>query len=419
MNQTIFLLVGAGILALGITAGMMVMRRKLGSEVSRLESRLRDMQRHEDENRTLLTEAQAESQNLSSFLVMLPDLARQLNSHLDRRNIAQLLANALEHIFDPSRILIYFSRHEEKQLYLAYKKGVSETVPLGLKVGYNEGMTGWIAESRQVMDKDDFHGQSTGLRRGARIGGRVNEEQLGLDLLAPMSYEDECLGVICIGGSARKPSDQKRMIKLVSDLGSLALYNNLLYTSFQAMANSDALTKMYTKRYLLVRLGSEIHRAEKANQPLSVFMFDIDHFKKYNDAHGHLAGDDLLRMLSKTVRHELREDDVAARYGGEEFVVLLPGIRKSEALTIAEKIRRTIEMTRFPNAGTQPLGKVTISGGVSTLGEDAKTSSELLKAADDALYESKQRGRNLVLPHRIRYLSDEEEEEVREADPVA
>lgn len=413
MSGTLFLLAGAGILALGITAGMIVMRMKLTPEIDDLQRKLKDEARQREELGTAVQQTQAETQNLSSFLVMLPDVARRLNSHLEKRNIGPLLANALEHIFDPSRILIYFARREEKQLYLAFKKGVPEKVPLGLRVAYTDGMTGWVADSRQVMDKDDFHGQSTGARRGAMLGGQVVEDSLGIELLAPMSYENECLGVICIGGSAKRPSDQKRMIKLVADLGSLALYNNMLYTSFQAMANSDALTKMYTKRYLLIKLGEEIHKAENGNTPLSVFIFDIDHFKKYNDTHGHLSGDDLLRSLSKMVRREIREDDVAARYGGEEFVVLLPGTRKEEALAIAEKIRTTIESTNFPHAETQPLGRVTVSGGVSTLGEDAGTSSDLLRTADEALYQAKQKGRNRVEAYRIRYLSDEEEEEIR------
>ena len=417
MNGTLFLLAGAGILALGITAGMIVMRMKLTPEIDDLHRKLRELGRREEEFGATFQQAQEETKNLSSFLVMLPEVARRLNSHLDKRNIGPLLANALEHIFDPSRILIYFARQDEKLLYLSYKKGVPERVPLGMKVAFTDGMTGWVAESRQVMDKDDFHGQSTSARKGATLGSVVAEDTLGLDLLAPMSYEDECLGVICIGGSAKKPTDQKRMIKLVADLGSLAVYNNMLYTSFQAMANSDALTKMFTKRYLLIRLGEEIHKAEKASQPLSVFIFDIDHFKMYNDTNGHMAGDDLLRALSRTVRREIREDDIAARYGGEEFVILLPGTRKDEALAIAEKVRRTIEATNFHNAGTQPLGRMTISGGVSTLGEDAKTSSDLLRTADEALYEAKQKGRNRVVAYRIRYLSDEEEEEGEPARP--
>jgi diguanylate cyclase (GGDEF)-like protein len=412
MNGTIFLLAGAGILAIGVTAGMLVMRMKLTPEIDDLQRKVREQGRREDELSSTVQKTQAETQNLSSFLVMLPDVARRLNSHLEKRNIGPLLANALEHIFDPSRILIYFRKPEEKQLYLAFKKGVPDTVPLGLKVDYTDGMTGWVAENRQVMDKDEFHGQSTGARKGALLGGKIVEDSLGIDLFAPMSYENECQGVICLGGGSKRPSDQKRMIKLIADLGSLALYNNTLYTSFQAMANSDALTKMFTKRYLLINLGQEIHKAETGNTPLSVFMFDIDHFKKYNDSHGHLAGDDLLRVLSKAVRREIREDDVAARYGGEEFVVILPGTRKDEALAIAEKIRRTIEGTNFPNSESQPLGKVTISGGVSTYGEDAKTTSDLLRTADEALYLAKQKGRNMVLAYRIRYLSDEEEEEI-------
>src|SRR5262249_37705756 len=153
----------------------------------------------------------------------------------------------------------------------------------------------------------DFHNQ-TGSRRGGSQD-IVLDPSMSIELVAPMTTENDCLGVICVGGVSRRPSDHKRMIKMVADLGSLAVVNHDLYTSFQSMANSDQLTKLYTKRYLLVEMGKKINDAEKQNQPLSVFIFDIDHFKKYNDTHGHLAGDEVLRLVGQLVRKELREGD--------------------------------------------------------------------------------------------------------------
>ena len=170
MNGTLFLLAGAGILAVGVTLGMIVMRLKLTPEIQVLQKKIRVLGRQEEEWSATVLKTQEETKNLSSFLVLLPDLARRLNSHLEKRNIGPLLANTLEHIFDPSRILIYFGRKDEKQLYLAYTKGVPDSVPLGLKVAFTDGMTGWVADNLQVMDKDDFHGQSTGARRGALLG---------------------------------------------------------------------------------------------------------------------------------------------------------------------------------------------------------------------------------------------------------
>jgi len=407
MDSSLFLFSGVAILALGVGAGMLIMRLRMAPELRHVESKLREVTRREEQLTPTIGMLQAENKTLSSFLVMLPDVARRLNSHLEKRNIGPLLASVLQHLFEPSRILIFFTNRDEKKLYLAFKKGIGETAPLGLRMDFSEGMIGWVATHQVTMDRDDFHNQTEGVR-SASPSTRSLESTLSMDLLAPMIYENDCLGVICLGGPGRKPSDHKRMIKMVADLGSLALYNHMLYTWFQGMANSDALTKLYTKRFLMIRMGEEIHKAEQSNQPMSVFIFDLDHFKKYNDNNGHLAGDELLRTLGKLVLREIREDDIAARYGGEEFVVILPNTRKEQAMEMAEKIRRMIEETPFPHAASQPLGRVSISGGVAALGSDGKTTNELLKAADDALYQAKEQGRNRVVAYKFRYLSDEE-----------
>jgi diguanylate cyclase (GGDEF)-like protein len=408
MDGTLFLLSGVAILAVGVIAGVVLMRLRMAPEVADLSSRLREAARQQEDLRPAMERLQADNESLSSFLVMLPDVARRLNSHLEKRNIGPLLASVLDHVLDPSRILIFFTNREEKNLYLAFKKGVSETVPMGLRLSFNDGMIGWVAKHHVTMDREDFHDHTAGARRGG-LNDRPLEESVSIDLIAPMTYENECLGVICVGGTTRKTADHKRMVKMVADLGSLALYNYMLYTWFQGMANSDALTKMFTKRYLLIRLGEEIHKAEQRDEPLSILIFDIDHFKKYNDAHGHLVGDELLRRLSKLVLDEIREDDTAARYGGEEFVVVLPSTRKENAVAIAEKIRKLIEATAFPHAESQPLGRLTISGGVATLGPDGRSTNELLRAADQALYLAKEQGRNRIVAYKFRYLSDEDE----------
>jgi len=407
MDSPLVLLISLGILAIGVVVGMIFVRLKMGMEMASLKARADDVSRRADELSVTSQRLQAENKNLSSFLVMLPDVARRLNSHLEKRNIAPVLANVLEHIFEPSQILIFFMNREEKNLFLAFKKGVPDRVQLGMRVATTEGMIGWVASHQVTMDREDFHSQ-TGPRRGANHDLAM-DPSMSIQLIAPMSYENECLGVLCVGGISRVPSDHKRMIKMAADLGSLAVSNSSIYTSFQSMANSDQLTKLYTKRYLLQKMGESIHKAERDNQPLSVFIFDIDHFKNYNDTHGHLAGDEVLRHFGQLVRQEVRGEDTAARYGGEEFVVILPNTTKENGLAMAEKIRKVIETHPFPNRETQPLGKVTISGGVATLGHDGRSTTELLGAADQALYLSKERGRNRVTAYKIRYLSDEED----------
>src|SRR5262249_42930405 len=149
------------------------------------------------------------------------------------------------------------------------------------------------------------------------------------------------------------------------DLGSIALSNSNLYHQMEQLANSDGLTQLCSKRRFLARLAEAIVRADKAHEEFSIFIFDIDHFKHYNDTNGHPAGDEALKLTGKILREVVREDDVTARYGGEEFIVLLPNTPKDGAAVVAEKIRAAIQLHEFPNEKKQPLGDLTISGGVA------------------------------------------------------
>ena len=157
---------------------------------------------------------------------------------------------------------------------------------------------------------------------------------------------------------------------------------------------TDALTQASTKRFFLETLEREIVRAQRHARPLSLVMFDIDHFKKINDTHSHLAGDEVLRELGTTIRAQVRAEECFARYGGEEFVLVLPEAPKAGAVTVAEKFRAAVETHRFTFEGA--VIPVTISLGVAELGGEMKSPQQLIKAADDKLYESKRSGRNRV-----------------------
>ncbi len=157
---------------------------------------------------------------------------------------------------------------------------------------------------------------------------------------------------------------------------------------------TDALTQASTKRFFLETLEREIVRAQRHGRPLSLVMFDIDHFKKVNDTYSHLAGDDVLRELGATIRAQVRAEECFARYGGEEFALVLPEATRDGAVTVAEKFRAAVEAHRFHFEGV--VIPVTISLGVAELGAEMKSPQQLIKAADDKLYESKRSGRNRV-----------------------
>jgi diguanylate cyclase (GGDEF)-like protein len=244
-------------------------------------------------------------------------------------------------------------------------------------------------------------------------GGELDAEvhpRFKTELCAPMVSKDQTLGVISLGGLLRRPKNEKNMLKMVADLGSIAIQNTLLFGQIQAMANSDGLTGLSNKRHFVARLAEEIIKAEKEQKCLSVFIFDIDHFKTYNDTNGHLAGDEALKATGRLLNESIRQDDLAARYGGEEFIVLLPNTDKQGAVAAAEKIRKVIEAYQYSHQQSQPGGTLTISGGVATFPYDATNMQDLIRCADQGLYQGKHAGRNQIGVYEPKYLSDESSE---------
>ncbi|HEX6738094.1 MAG TPA: GGDEF domain-containing protein, partial [Vicinamibacteria bacterium] len=141
------------------------------------------------------------------------------------------------------------------------------------------------------------------------------------------------------------------------------------------------------------------------NTPLSLLIMDIDHFKNYNDTNGHLEGDQVLKTVGEILRRSIRQDDVAARYGGEEFVIIYNGASKEVALRLAEKLRHAVEAYPFRHGEKQPLGRVTLSGGVANFPDDARSARDLMRSADQALYEAKSSGRNRIVGAGKNYLT--------------
>lgn len=159
---------------------------------------------------------------------------------------------------------------------------------------------------------------------------------------------------------------------------------------------TDPLTGLYNRRYLRELLDSEINRSHRYDWPCSMTMIDLDHFKQYNDAHGHPAGDQVLQRVADVLRSEARDSDVVARYGGEEFATVMPNTDWEEARAAAERLRDAVEQESVDGEEVLPEG-LTVSVGVASYPEFAGSAEDLLQAADRALYQAKGRGRNRVV----------------------
>jgi diguanylate cyclase (GGDEF)-like protein len=191
-------------------------------------------------------------------------------------------------------------------------------------------------------------------------------------------------------------SDVRAREEVGSHPNALAIEYGLLYERARRIAITDQLTSLHNFGYFLERLKEERARAERYQRLLSLIIFDLDHFKAYNDAHGHPAGNQVLKTIANILNQNSREGDLVARYGGEEMVIVLPEATRREATEMAERIRRTVESTPFADMDTQPQGHITLSAGVATYPVDAADEEELIQRADETLYAAKRAGRNRV-----------------------
>ncbi|GAB6040257.1 GGDEF domain-containing protein [Endothiovibrio diazotrophicus] len=164
---------------------------------------------------------------------------------------------------------------------------------------------------------------------------------------------------------------------------------------YEQYAKVDSLTGLHNRRWIDEVLPRLVSRCHQSGHILSVLMVDVDHFKRFNDTHGHQAGDQALRALGQTLTRHLRPNDVAARYGGEEFLVVLADTGAEEAFGVAERLREAVEQQPLRCADDSPLPSITISLGLSQLAPD-QDSETLIADADAALYRAKHAGRNRV-----------------------
>ncbi|MBV8132450.1 MAG: diguanylate cyclase [Alphaproteobacteria bacterium] len=190
-------------------------------------------------------------------------------------------------------------------------------------------------------------------------------------------------------------AEQRRLGLICAEQISLAIANVKLRDELRDQSIRDALTGLYNRRYMMETCSREFSRAARAGQQVSVLSLDIDHFKKYNDNHGHDAGDIVLRAVGSCLESLFRNEDVPCRFGGEEFVVLLPGADAADAARRAEQLRSRVEalVVRYLE---KSLPTITVSIGVAGFPENGDYPEAVLKAADEALYRAKEGGRNRV-----------------------
>ncbi len=357
----------------------------------RARTAARDLSRRTESQEALeaqLTLIRSEQVDLLELLRELPQLTAAPEPDRRLRDIPELLHRALLRFFQPREAMVFLRRRptsddpeRSSQLILAATTPGSFYEP-GRLIEIGQGVVGRLAGRSGPAGGDD-------LEAGA--------DDPPVDLGAPMMHGDEVLGVITLADLGRRRAYDRDLLWLLASLGAYALKSHLELSRVRTVADLDPLTQVYNRAALSLRLAQAILGTESDGGVLSVLLFDVDHFKRYNERNGHLAGDELLRQLAGFVAERIRAEDVFGRFGGEKFLLVFPDRAPADAEVAGENIRSAIARHDFLFGDRQPMGRITVSGGIASVPENATGSTELLKAAAAALTAAKQDGRNRVV----------------------
>jgi two-component system cell cycle response regulator len=288
----------------------------------------------------------------------------------------------------------YFAPAENSSDYtLVVGAGFSQDWVGKVRIHSDEGILGMALQKKMVVSRMDRHSSS------GRRSSRPSLENLGVipDFVAPVFGVSGTLGALVIAGCPFLLEEERINMSMLADLLSMALQNATLLDPSRDGRWMDQLTGVSNRIYFLQRFENEIRRTENYRQALALFMLDIDEFKKINDTHGHNAGDVVIKGIAEIVRKNTRGYDLVGRYGGDEFMVLLTSTTEEQAVSFAGLLRDTISTTDIAIPGTEVPVRVTISGGLAMFPTHGQSTTELFRAADEALYESKRGGRNRIL----------------------
>jgi len=338
-----------------------------------------------------------------SFLVKIPIVVQRLNSTLKVEEIISSVVDLVTEMIPTKTVEIYLLDGADNYLKAASNQNEGNG---NATYSFGEGMVGLAAQHRMVQMKDHFNKMS-------KSKAELQQPETHLWMAVPIQFKDRLLGVLGIGSISSPIGNEVDLMKMIADIAGVALINQTIIGEAKHKANTDALTGLNNRNYLFHMAQNYVEKSIREGSPISIFLFDIDNFKHYNDTNGHDEGDTLLKELSDVVRTVTRKNAVIVRYGGEEFIVMLPGISKEDTYIYAERLREKISEYPFRHRETQPLGRVSISGGVASFPIDGDSIYKTIQLADMSLYKAKSEGRNRVILHQAYLFSETDSDNVQ------
>ncbi len=376
-----------------------------------------------------LNQSRQQLTDYNNRLFIMNSLANSLRMQSSPDDILQVMPQKIAEGFQLDRVIIFEYQQKDQKLvplyHTGFKDGVLKKIKLTLDPVFylnlkNEIKVLWIKNQAEIVNESLLK-MAHKLKTGSFLLGSISafashQDATGIfkSITSVSNTRQESQNLF---GSQKKLLiylDRKshresfftyevRVIKSFLHTASIIYENMNLYHNLLEMlhikeqqAITDPITGVNNYRYFRIQIESEIGRAQRHQKMFSIVMIDVDNFKEYNDAQGHLNGDLALKLVAEGLRQNIRKSDVLARYGGDEFIIILPELDKEKAKRMAEKLCEVISKTKLPSKKFAPKVNLTISLGVATYPEDGEIEDKLLKKADEALYLAKDSGRNTV-----------------------
>lgn len=387
-------LLGEDALALAFLVGVAsLQQRRRTLRIQRLSQALADLSEElyvKEQNVRLSQHTHEALQRKLSRYQQLQTIAEHLSRLVNLDAIAQLaVARAFELIGKSDACLLFFVDKDRQELSLYTSKKAPDVPVIRAKQG--DQFDRYVLRTHRPLLVND-------VRRDFRFSvAGMGERPIGSVIACPVLVGETAEGVLRLDSRQTRAytQDDLRFLNILLGLIDTAIANARLFAQTQQLALTDGLTGLYRRQPFLDHFAREVARATRSRESLAVLMLDLDDFKRYNDTFGHPAGDLVLKRVADVVRSTVPPDAVCTRYGGEEFAILLPRTPQASGMGLAERLRGLAEHTLHVSG--QPSGRpVTVSIGVAVFPGDAQAELELLRLADQRLYQAKRAGKNRV-----------------------